>query len=99
MTNSSVIVSKVWNYSPALKNAGVGYAPALRGIVQIIDLLFLKLAAPSLKLRRAGSEMIVLGCYPSTPKVSGATRKPNFMKSGMSSIFSKSGDDTVFNHG
>ena len=101
MTNDSSdsIVSKVWNYAHVLKNAGVGYGPAWRGIEQITYLLFLKLAPPSPKLRWAGPEMTVLGCYPSTPKVSGATRKPNLVKSGMSSIFSKSGDDTIFNHG
>jgi len=62
--SSASIVSKVWNYAHVLKNAGVGYGPAWRGIEQITYLLFLKLAPPSSRsagLRRAGSEMTLTG--------------------------------------
>jgi len=37
--SSATIVSKVWNYAHVLKNAGVGYGPASRGIEQITYLL------------------------------------------------------------
>ena len=56
MTNdsSASIVSKVLNYPNVHKNAGVGYGDYIE---QITYLLFLKLAPPSLKLRRASCEM------------------------------------------
>ena len=41
MSDSSAIVSKVWNYAHVLKNAGVGYGDYVE---QITYLLFLKLA-------------------------------------------------------
>lgn len=70
--DSSAIVSKVWNYPPSpsglrragthvLKNAGVGYGPAWRGIEQITYLLFLKLAPASLSYAVASCEMSELG--------------------------------------
>jgi hypothetical protein len=52
--SSASIVSKVWNYAHVLKNAGVGSGDYVE---QITYLLFLKLAPPPLKLRRASCEM------------------------------------------
>jgi type I restriction enzyme M protein len=64
MPDSSAIVSKVWSYAHVLKNAGGGYGDyievrAARALITY--LLFLKLAPPSPRLRRAGSEMTELG--------------------------------------
>ena len=90
MTDSSAsIVSKVWNYAHVLKNAGVGYGDYIE---QITYLLFLKLAPPSLKLRRAGSEMTELGFDP--PSLSyGETSNPIPDAFAWSVLSGKSGDD------
>ncbi len=95
--DSSAIVSKVWNYAHVLKNAGVGYRRRVGGpgdyVEQITYLLFLKLAPPSPRLRRAGSEMTELGFDPSSSKDYAGTGNPIPQEFGWSELRGKGGDE------
>ena len=80
MSNTSSIVSKVWNFCNVLRDDGVGYGDYLE---QLTYLLFLKLA----------DEMTELGFYPPSSKDSGATSNPIPGEFAWSELSSRSGDE------